>query len=745
MSMIFAIHEVNNNPLLLPNVSLGYIIYDTCFNTHKAVKATVSFASTCKCLSEKKEYPSFLRTVPSDAYQATAMGWGITIKRRKAVTPAVMKSGKDGPQNPRLPLKRHVEKNESSNLVHGMLVDWQARGSRVGGYNDEKKSSDLNGPWFTKEEEHLLTNKSIGNSSHIDYILVRHSDKKQVVNCKIRERIVELRLKEIVKIREKIVELRLRLIVKIRERIVELRLKEIVKIRERIVELRIRLIVKIRERIVELRLKEIVKIREKLVELMLREIVKIRERIVELRLKEILVQLVENVRQVRNPFIPRFIIEVSQKISLFLHFQKEPDFVFQLEDTIHNVPSRQPVYSHVEEKDLMTWFVPQLRERGLKATAILQQDGTAAHCDLAILYYLKKVTFRINNAETLFFDDNGDPPAVYEIMNWQENTEGVLDFKVVGIFDSSHPQEQQLRILSKEFVWNDGTKKVPNSLCSNSCQRGTRKAVRIGKPLCCHDCIACPQVQFSNETDSQECFHCPEYFWPTKHQDACIPMPEEFLPLSDPVTITLLVLSLIGIALVIVVISIIYTRRELLLVNSNNFEVNLLFLVALGGCFGSALAFIGKPTDNLCSVQEMLPCIMLSFAITCMLAKCTTSDPRVKYNTTARLGAIIIECTLTSPLWAYCSLTYLIILATTCLCLASTDHNNDSSFNETRFITYSMLFFLMVVIAFIPAYLSTQGKHAIVTEMFAIISTAFAFLGCSFAPKCYTIYQNKIT
>ena len=43
MAMIFAIVEVNNDPLLLPNITLGYMIYEACFNTHKAVKATVSF------------------------------------------------------------------------------------------------------------------------------------------------------------------------------------------------------------------------------------------------------------------------------------------------------------------------------------------------------------------------------------------------------------------------------------------------------------------------------------------------------------------------------------------------------------------------------------------------------------------------------------------------------------------------------------------------------------------------------
>ena len=120
-------------------------------------------------------------------------------------------------------------------------------------------------------------------------------------------------------------------------------------------------------------------------------------------------------------------------------------------------------------------------------------------------------------------------------------------------------------------------------------------------------------------------------------------------------------------------------------------------------------------------------------------------DPRANYNTTAHLGTIIIECILTSPLWAFCSLAYLILLTTLCLVLASKAHKNDSSLNEGKFITYNMLFFFMVVIAFIPAYISTQGKHTIISEMFAIIALAFAFLGCSFVPKCYKIYKNKLS
>uniref|UniRef100_UPI00358EB076 extracellular calcium-sensing receptor-like n=1 Tax=Myxine glutinosa TaxID=7769 RepID=UPI00358EB076 len=345
---------------------------------------------------------------------------------------------------------------------------------------------------------------------------------------------------------------------------------------------------------------------------------------------------------------------------------------------------------------------------------------------------------RVNKAETLFFDKNGDPPAVYEIVNWQKNNESALEFKVVGIFDSSYPQEQQLSFLSRDIVWNDGSKKVPSSLCSYPCQPGTRKAARKGEPLCCHDCIDCPQGKFSNETGKLKeiLSFCKLYMVgiPRIHFGAIayyiglhhvyfyrffsfflfisyivffVSMAEEFLAFSDPLSITMLVMLLIGMVLVAVVIVMMYTQRELHLEKAESFEVNLLLLVALGGCFCSTLAFMGKPTDNLCSLRETCPCILLSLAIICMLAKCIK-------------GFIASK-----------GMMYIVV------------QNKDSSLNEGKFITYNMLFFLMVVVAFIPAYISTQGKHTIITEMFAIIAIAFAFLGCSFVPKCFSSQLHK--
>jgi len=46
--MIFAIDEINNSSVFLPNITLGYRIFDTCNTVSKALEATLSFVAQNK-------------------------------------------------------------------------------------------------------------------------------------------------------------------------------------------------------------------------------------------------------------------------------------------------------------------------------------------------------------------------------------------------------------------------------------------------------------------------------------------------------------------------------------------------------------------------------------------------------------------------------------------------------------------------------------------------------------------------
>ncbi|XP_071353039.1 extracellular calcium-sensing receptor-like isoform X1 [Trachinotus anak] len=329
-----------------------------------------------------------------------------------------------------------------------------------------------------------------------------------------------------------------------------------------------------------------------------------------------------------------------------------------------------------------------------------------------------------------------------------------------------------------------GNNVPPRSVCSESCPPGTRMARKKGEPVCCFDCIPCSEGKISNKTDSMECTNCPEDFWSSPQRDHCVPKKTEFLSYHEPLGICLAAISLLGAFMCAVVLGIFIYHRQTPIVRANNSELSFQLLLSLKLCFLCSLLFIGRPRLWTCQLRHAAFGISFVLCVSCILVKtmvvlavfkaskpggeaslkwfgavqqrgtvvvltsiqaaiCTawlvSASPAPYKNTQYHNDKIVYECVVGSTIGFAVLLGYIGLLAILSFMLAFLARNLPDSFNEAKLITFSMLIFCAVWVAFVPAYISSPGKYADAVEVFAILASSFGLLVALFGPKCYII------
>ncbi|KAM9329427.1 vomeronasal type-2 receptor 26-like [Gastrophryne carolinensis] len=349
-----------------------------------------------------------------------------------------------------------------------------------------------------------------------------------------------------------------------------------------------------------------------------------------------------------------------------------------------------------------------------------------------------------------------------------------------GFFNKSSYGENYFIMNPGNLTWKIG--KVPQSRCSESCPPGYRKAPINKVQACCYDCVQCSEGEVSNVTDSDICQRCPDEEWPDERKETCRPKITEYLTFNgDVLTLLFSVISVLGSVISAAVIKLFISFWDTPVVKANNRTVSIILLTSILLSFLCVFLFLGRPVHITCMLRQVSFGIFFTISVSCVLAKtiivciafkttkpgsywnkwvgtklanyvvliCSSvqvlicviwlsvSHPYQEYDLSSYHEKIIIQCNEGSVIGFYTMLGYLGFLAAVSFVLAFMVRTLPDSFNEAKYITFSMLVFCSVWIAMIPAYLSTRGKYMVAVEIFAILTSCAGLLGCIFFPKLY--------
>uniref|UniRef100_A0A8D0D0M4 G-protein coupled receptors family 3 profile domain-containing protein n=1 Tax=Sander lucioperca TaxID=283035 RepID=A0A8D0D0M4_SANLU len=401
-----------------------------------------------------------------------------------------------------------------------------------------------------------------------------------------------------------------------------------------------------------------------------------------------------------------------------------------------------------------------------------------------LLKYIRNTSFNSSAGTSVVFNKNGDAPGRYDLFQFQMTNSSTPEYKVVGKW------VENLQLKLEELQWPDGEQEVPISVCSLPCKTGERKKRVKGMPCCWH-CELCDGYQY--QYDETSCRLCAYNMRPNPNRTACQPIPIVKLEWHSPWAIIPVFLAMLGIIATIFVMATFVRYNDTPIVRASGRELSYVLLTGIFLCYIITFLMIAKPDVAVCAFRRIFLGLGMCISYAALLTKTnriyrifeqgkqTVTAPRfisptsqiaitsslicvqllgvlvwfavdppntiVDYDEQKTINPMlargVLKCDITD-LQIICSLGYSILLMVTCTIYAIKTRDVPEDFNEAKPIGFTMYTTCIVWLAFIPIFFGTAQsaeKLYIQTTTLTISMnlSASVALGMLYMPKVYII------
>lgn len=401
-----------------------------------------------------------------------------------------------------------------------------------------------------------------------------------------------------------------------------------------------------------------------------------------------------------------------------------------------------------------------------------------------LLSYIRAVNFNGSAGTPVVFNENGDAPGRYDIFQYQITNRSTAEYRVIGSWTN------KLHLKVEAMRWRTGDPSLPASVCSIPCRTGERKKVVKGVPCCWH-CERCEGYHY--QASEFTCELCPYEMRPDTNRTGCVPIPIIKLEWHSPWAVVPVFISMLGIIATSFVIVTFVRYNDTPIVRASGREMSYVLLTGIFLCYAITFLMIATPDVGVCSFRRIFLGLGMCFSYAALLTKTnrihrifeqgkkSVTAPRfispasqlvitfslisvqlmgvfvwfavdpphtvVDYgeqrtqDPTAARG--VLKCDI-SDLSLICSLGYSILLMVTCTVYAIKTRGVPETFNEAKPIGFTMYTTCIIWLAFIPIFFGTSQSAErmyiqTTTLTISLNLSASVSLGMLYMPKVYII------